>query len=61
MNRLFRRSRPDFRDYAALALFAAAYLMTLALVAAPEHVIPLLTPEEGAEINDAADTGANHA
>jgi hypothetical protein len=35
MNRLFREPKAGARGYAALAVFAAAYLAALALVVAP--------------------------
>jgi hypothetical protein len=44
VNRFFRRSLPNNRDHAALVLFVAAYLVALALVAAPERLIHRLTP-----------------
>ncbi len=35
MNRLFRQPDSRLPDYAALALFAAAYLATMAMILAP--------------------------
>jgi hypothetical protein len=61
MNRLFRRALPEFRDYVALALFVAAYLLALALVAAPELLIPPLTPEAGVDANHDVAKDAGHA
>jgi hypothetical protein len=42
MNRLFRSSQSRVSGYAALAIFAAAYLGALALVLAPGAISGLL-------------------
>lgn len=38
MNRLFRHSNPGLSGYAALALFAVAYLSVMALIIAPRSM-----------------------
>lgn len=44
MSRLFRSTTPGTSDYAALALFAAAYLGVMGLVLTPQ---PLLSTPAG--------------
>ena len=40
MNRLFRQPDRGVMGYAALGIFAAAYLFALALVVAPGQILP---------------------